>query len=332
MNNHAGFTVGGGYVPQNGGVDNIVISNITGSCNLSNAGGGNITIGSVTVKNHSNPSYGDLTGLNVADNMTIGKITVIDPDFTNPLGVTGSYVGFSSTTFNVGSLVIVRPRIVNLDATTNYSLFGGFTANGGTLGSIVIDNPSIGAHCKLIDNEAYAPTGIVSLTIRDAYNLPSTNPVSLAAGSWDVKWIGGSASNPVFNFFGSDNITLSFSNISNTSAQLFQNVEANLTLINPENYLAPQRVTPSTSGTVSTYNMAGYQRLIVAPAGTIAALTLDLPANPINGEVLEMTFTQAVTALTVSGGTMTGIGSGVAAGFGGKWIYSASDSKWLMFS
>ena len=334
MTNHAGFVIGGGYVPQNGGVEHVVLKNVTGSIILMNATGGNISVDSVTIDNHSNPVVGDYGGITVGDNMTIGKLTVIDSDYTNAIdGGSGNYITFLSTTFEVGTLNIIRPKINNLDTTYGYTLFGGFTANGGTLGSVVIDSPSLGNHCFLLGDSGFAPSGVVPVSIRDAYNLPSdAYPISPGTGSWDINVSGASATSPIFNFYGTNAINLSFSGIINTATSLFINVEANLTLINPENYLAPQRATPSTSGTVSTHNMAGYQRLIVAPAGTIAALTLDLPANPINGEVLEMTFTQAVTALTVSGGTMTGIGSGVAAGFGGKWIYSAADTKWLMFS
>jgi hypothetical protein len=333
MNNHCGFSIGGGYVPQNGGVETIIASNIVGSIQLSNSGGGTITCGSITINSHANPSSGDLSGLSIGDNMTIGKLTIIDSNFTCPVGVNTTYISFSDTTFNVGSLSIVRPTLSNVGAGTSYNLIGGFTANGGTLGSVVIDTPNLGAYCFLLNIGSYAPSGTVPVTIRDAYNLPNTNyPLTIATGSWDIKLFGGSASGSVCNFFGSDNIDFSWSGFSNTGSSLFANVEPNLTLINPENYSPTQRVTPVSGASIGLYNKAGYQRMIVAPAATIAALTLDLPANPINGEVLEMTFTQAVTALTVSGGTMTGIGSGVAAGFGGKWIYSASDSKWLMFS
>lgn len=42
---------------------------------------------------------------------------------------------------------------------------------------------------------------------------------------------------------------------------------------------------------------------IVNPAGTIAALTVTMPAAPVDGQVCRILFTQVVTALTLTGCT-----------------------------
>lgn len=59
--------------------------------------------------------------------------------------------------------------------------------------------------------------------------------------------------------------------------------------------------TPLTGATVIVTQ--GYS--IVAPAGTIAALTVSLPAQPYPGQVCHVSFSQVVTALTINAGTGT---------------------------
>jgi len=60
---------------------------------------------------------------------------------------------------------------------------------------------------------------------------------------------------------------------------------------------SPQVVVPVTTGTVA---MQSVRPLYVSPAGTIAALTVLLPANPLDGDVAEIGFGQIVTTLTVT--------------------------------
>jgi hypothetical protein len=59
--------------------------------------------------------------------------------------------------------------------------------------------------------------------------------------------------------------------------------------------------TPMTGATITLLNN---QRNIVNPSGAIAALTITLPASPANNDVVFVKFTQAVTTVTYSGGTV----------------------------
>lgn len=55
-------------------------------------------------------------------------------------------------------------------------------------------------------------------------------------------------------------------------------------------------VVPTSGETV----LISHSRLILKPAGTLAALTITLPSNPIDGATVGISTTQAITALTIS--------------------------------
>lgn len=90
-----------------------------------------------------------------------------------------------------------------------------------------------------------------------------------------------------------------------------------------------QKETPLTGTAITAGDSC--ECLIVVPAGTIAALTLNMPAAPYDGQPLEVSFDQIVTALTMAaGGTDTLKGALTAAtakGFA-KWRYSKADTTW----
>lgn len=83
--------------------------------------------------------------------------------------------------------------------------------------------------------------------------------------------------------------------------------------------------TPSTGQTVTLVKI---QRNIVNPIGTIAALTIVLPSSPSNNDEVQVKFTQAVTAITYSGGTVVGGSSGAAAGYLLTLTYDSSTTSW----
>lgn len=62
--------------------------------------------------------------------------------------------------------------------------------------------------------------------------------------------------------------------------------------------------------TGSTITMQTGQ-LVVNPTGTLAALTVNLPLNPVDGAIAEITSTQVLTALTVTANTGDVIVNGV---------------------
>lgn len=99
---------------------------------------------------------------------------------------------------------------------------------------------------------------------------------------------------------------------------------------------------PDPSGGVSTYYVApltgatvtpdvGTELALIVPAGTIAALTVNMPASPYNGQKFTASFDQVVTALTMAApasATLKGaLTAATAKGFA-TWQYNAADTSW----
>lgn len=75
---------------------------------------------------------------------------------------------------------------------------------------------------------------------------------------------------------------------------------------------------PTTGQTITVSNPSNAtlipkQQVNIVPAGTIAALTIALPAAPADGTEIQFASTQIVTALTISGGTTQGAPTTLAA-------------------
>lgn len=86
---------------------------------------------------------------------------------------------------------------------------------------------------------------------------------------------------------------------------------------------------PTTGGTVSI--AAGICEEMIAPVGTLATLTTNLIAAPVNGQKLRIRFTQIITALTVSGGGANSVvGNPASAALGATidCIYRTSNTTW----
>ena len=79
----------------------------------------------------------------------------------------------------------------------------------------------------------------------------------------------------------------------------------------------------------------GVGRLLLNPAGTIAAATVLLPsaANLYDGQVLIIASSQTVTTLTITAGSGTTIAATAAATVSAdvpiEWIYSAASATWF---
>jgi hypothetical protein len=90
---------------------------------------------------------------------------------------------------------------------------------------------------------------------------------------------------------------------------------------------------PITGGTVVMNQ--GQQRIVINPAGTLLALTVTLPAGPSNGQIAGMSFTQAITGLTINApGGATVVAPAVSAAIDStfRFIYQASSTSWFPVS
>lgn len=92
------------------------------------------------------------------------------------------------------------------------------------------------------------------------------------------------------------------------------------------NFVTTQYATPVSTDSITI--ASGVNVLLINPAGTIAALTVVLPASPINGQVCTITSSQIVTALTVTG-TIVGTLTTLALGGFASFCYSSTAAKWF---
>jgi hypothetical protein len=90
-------------------------------------------------------------------------------------------------------------------------------------------------------------------------------------------------------------------------------------------------LTPLTGTTVTLAPGAGIT--VFNPAGALAALTVKMPASPVDNQSAIFSFSQAITALTVSPNTGQTMGNGLptaaTAGQGFRFIYKAASLKWF---
>jgi len=93
--------------------------------------------------------------------------------------------------------------------------------------------------------------------------------------------------------------------------------------------LTQYSVVPVTTDVVTP--PAGTEFATINPAGTIAAMTLNMPASPYDGQPFEVAFDQVITALTMAApasATLKGaLTAATAKGFA-KWRYSKADTTW----
>jgi hypothetical protein len=72
------------------------------------------------------------------------------------------------------------------------------------------------------------------------------------------------------------------------------------------------------------------ENLLIDPAGTIAALTVNMPLAPYDGQEVTLGASQTVTALTMSGNgkTLNGGLTTIGAALFGTWRYKAANTTW----
>jgi hypothetical protein len=71
---------------------------------------------------------------------------------------------------------------------------------------------------------------------------------------------------------------------------------------------------PATGATVSFTNDTSDRMMILSPAGAILALTVNFPTAPRVGQLCCITTSQAITTLSVGGGTVSGLVTSLSGG------------------
>lgn len=88
-------------------------------------------------------------------------------------------------------------------------------------------------------------------------------------------------------------------------------------------------VTPTAGSTVTAPDWC--EHLSMTPAGTLATLTVNPPANPKHGQPFVLGSTQIITALTMTalnGQTIAGALTALAVSVSGRWTYNAPNATW----
>lgn len=117
-----------------------------------------------------------------------------------------------------------------------------------------------------------------------------------------------------------------FTNIKNNLTTIFNEITGIQNDAASPMHLAAQIVTPLTGTTVVVSSDSAV--LIVKPAGTIAALTITMPTNPVDGQLVVLTFTDAVTSLTINGGTVLNALTTATADTSRQWIFNTASATW----
>lgn len=89
-----------------------------------------------------------------------------------------------------------------------------------------------------------------------------------------------------------------------------------------------QYTTPGTGDTI-TASASGNVTLLINPSGALLALTVALNGSPSDGDVLTMGASQTVTTFSMTGGTVIGALTTLAAATFASYMYSATASKWF---
>lgn len=91
---------------------------------------------------------------------------------------------------------------------------------------------------------------------------------------------------------------------------------------------AVQYGAPTTGSTV-TATGGSNAILLLDPAGTLVALTVNLPSSPTSGDRITISSTQIITTLTIGNGTIVGTLTTLALGGFARYMYNSTASKWL---
>jgi hypothetical protein len=75
-------------------------------------------------------------------------------------------------------------------------------------------------------------------------------------------------------------------------------------------------------------NNAPFIAVVLEPAGLLAALTITFPVAAYDGQIVALSSTQVVTALTLNGGALLGALTAFAANTPAHYVWVASQNKW----
>jgi hypothetical protein len=281
----------------------------------------------------STPSYSDIMTLDKTGVLTINGLAILIGGI-NTGGVSGTTNSNFATTggssFSGGGLAVSSLLFGTASTVATRTYFSGLTGNtvaaGNSYGAVIVGRQggniaASGTH-DWFANLVVTPLGTIggsgatltntaSLLI-DGAGTGGTNNYALAVRSGNVN-IGGLTASKVVFTDASKNLT---STGIGTSSQFIMG-DGSLGTIGTRPHII---FTPTTGGTVTLTNN---QYNIINPAGALLALTVTLPSSPTNNDCVFIKFTQNVTTVTYSGGTVV---DGITAPTAGGLIVLVYDS------
>lgn len=98
--------------------------------------------------------------------------------------------------------------------------------------------------------------------------------------------------------------------------------------LTPTGTITRQYSVPTSGSTVTVVPVGPYHTVLMNPTGTLASLTVALPGSPITGQIVVLCSSQAVTSLTISGGTTIQTISSLAGSTPVRLQYEPTSAKW----
>lgn len=265
---------------------------------------------------------------------TIGSTTPATGAFTSISGTLWAAIGYtpSDTTFGT--------------AKTN----GG--SGGGAMGFRAIETVGSGVTTSYTSFDSIPSTAAASFTLGSLQHFYAHDLLTQGAGSTISTQFGYRAANMTkattnygfvsemtsgsnkWGFYGSGNANNAFAGntrFGGTTAPVATvDVTGSISHTQQEIDLSYTYNTPTTGQTVTI--ASGTQTAIINPAGTLAALTITLPAcnSGYDGSLVRYTSEQVITALTVnaSSGSVSGAPTNLAIGAGNGYICRGSNTTW----
>jgi hypothetical protein len=220
------------------------------------------------------------------------------------------------------------------------------TPGSGTVTSITITSSG---DTISIQDPTVTTLGTIDVDITGKAPTDAATPLGTSSARWSalilrtnggISWDDGSGNGDLFSYENTegpkfyDQNTDKFTNISlqaNTSdrALSVQNLDGALAVQGD-----PQFFQPTAGGTVTVLNVSNIGNTFINPLGTLATLTLTLSDGVLKNQIHYVTFTQIITALTVTSSNVSNKGlaspSAATASSTFAWAWDGV-SKWNRF-
>ncbi len=203
-----------------------------------------------------------------------------------------------------GTLTMYTLHNLTLESNQSNILLQTFGVNG--LGIRAYNNS--GTLHALVGTEGYAGTATSFLNL--------SNGLAAIWGS-PLKWMTGVTQQAVLEA-GSQNFDGTWLYLTST----FNSILVNNRLA----FVLPHTTFNPTTG--STVILVNNQRNIINPSNGLATLILTMPSSPVQNDVVDLKFTQPVTTLIYSGGTVVTGPSSATSGQGVSLTYDSNTSSW----